>query len=486
MRHPARSDVDRRLPHHDGSPLHVSHRRPRSARSCACGCGCPTARRRHRAAHVGRHPVEPRTASRGSTRRRSSPRARRLAVVAGRRRGREPGARLPLAARGRRRPPALAEPARALDDRGARPRRLPARRARAGARVGGVERAVPGVPRPVRAVGGRGRPRDARLGDPGRAGTTRSISNRPARSAQFYGGDLDGVREHLDHLESLGVNLLYLTPVFPARSNHRYDASTFDHVDPLLGGDEALVAARRGGSRARHPGHRRPHVEPLGRRARVVPRGAGRPRGARASVLLLRRDDGIATSRGSACRACRSSTGARPNCAAGSSRAPTRSWREYLEAAVLARRLAHRRRQHDRPARRRTTSTLEVRQHDPPHDARRQPRHDPARRVDERRGSRLPGRRVARRDDVHAVHPAAVELAARAGQPRRRRHRVRAGGTVPTYTGVDFHAAHTRFAAGFPWRTRLAHHERTRHPRHPALRARMPGRAPCRSRSGSR
>ena len=59
------------------------------------------------------------------------------------------------------------------------------------------------------------------------------------------------MREHLDHLERLGVNLLYLTPVFPARSNHRYDASTFDEVDPLLGGDDALVrlveeAHRRG------------------------------------------------------------------------------------------------------------------------------------------------------------------------------------------------------------------------------------------------
>ncbi len=63
----------------------------------------------------------------------------------------------------------------------------------------------------------------------------------PGRSQQFYGGDLDGVREKLDHLTSLGVNLLYLTPVFPAASNHRYDASSFDRVDPLLGGDEALV-----------------------------------------------------------------------------------------------------------------------------------------------------------------------------------------------------------------------------------------------------
>ena len=58
---------------------------------------------------------------------------------------------------------------------------------------------------------------------------------------QLYGGDLDGVTEHLDHLERLGVNLLYLTPFFPARSNHRYDAHRFDQVDELLGGDAALA-----------------------------------------------------------------------------------------------------------------------------------------------------------------------------------------------------------------------------------------------------
>ncbi|WP_394554348.1 glycoside hydrolase family 13 protein [Agromyces sp. MMS24-JH15] len=63
----------------------------------------------------------------------------------------------------------------------------------------------------------------------------------PGRSHQVFGGDLDGVRERLDHLVGLGVDLLYLTPVFPARSNHRYDASTFDRVDDLLGGDDALV-----------------------------------------------------------------------------------------------------------------------------------------------------------------------------------------------------------------------------------------------------
>lgn len=56
---------------------------------------------------------------------------------------------------------------------------------------------------------------------------------------EYFGGDLDGIRAHLDHLEDLGAGVLYLTPVFPSASTHRYDATTFDSIDPLLGGDEA-------------------------------------------------------------------------------------------------------------------------------------------------------------------------------------------------------------------------------------------------------
>lgn len=59
---------------------------------------------------------------------------------------------------------------------------------------------------------------------------------------QLYGGDLAGVEAHLDHIAGLGANTVYLTPFFPAPSSHRYDASTFSHVDPLLGGDEALAS----------------------------------------------------------------------------------------------------------------------------------------------------------------------------------------------------------------------------------------------------
>lgn len=65
--------------------------------------------------------------------------------------------------------------------------------------------------------------------------------DRTHTAVQFYGGDLDGIRERLDHLAAVGATLLYLTPIFPARSNHRYDALSFDQVDPLLGGDEALI-----------------------------------------------------------------------------------------------------------------------------------------------------------------------------------------------------------------------------------------------------
>ncbi|HET7568557.1 MAG TPA: glycoside hydrolase family 13 protein [Gaiellaceae bacterium] len=59
-------------------------------------------------------------------------------------------------------------------------------------------------------------------------------------SREWFGGDLPGIEQRLDHVARLGANLLYLTPIFPAGSTHRYDATSFDAVDPLLGGDEAL------------------------------------------------------------------------------------------------------------------------------------------------------------------------------------------------------------------------------------------------------
>ncbi len=62
----------------------------------------------------------------------------------------------------------------------------------------------------------------------------------PKTARELFGGDLRGIAERLEHIERLGANALYLTPIFPATSTHRYDSTTFDRVDPVLGGDEAL------------------------------------------------------------------------------------------------------------------------------------------------------------------------------------------------------------------------------------------------------
>ena len=64
----------------------------------------------------------------------------------------------------------------------------------------------------------------------------------PNTAFELFGGDLPGVEQHLDHIESIHANVLYLTPFFPAGSTHRYDASSFAEVDPLLGGDAALAS----------------------------------------------------------------------------------------------------------------------------------------------------------------------------------------------------------------------------------------------------
>lgn len=65
---------------------------------------------------------------------------------------------------------------------------------------------------------------------------------------EIYGGDLKGVTERIDYLKALGVNVIYLNPVFSSISNHRYDASDYSKIDPILGtlGDfQDLVAVAK-------------------------------------------------------------------------------------------------------------------------------------------------------------------------------------------------------------------------------------------------
>ena len=56
----------------------------------------------------------------------------------------------------------------------------------------------------------------------------------------FFGGTLYGVAEKLDYIATLGVNMIYLSPVFEAYSNHKYDTGDYMKVDAMFGGDAAL------------------------------------------------------------------------------------------------------------------------------------------------------------------------------------------------------------------------------------------------------
>lgn len=63
--------------------------------------------------------------------------------------------------------------------------------------------------------------------------------------AEFYGGDLEGVRQKLDYLQDLGIEVIYFNPLFVSPSNHKYDAQDYEYIDPHYGkivndGGEAL------------------------------------------------------------------------------------------------------------------------------------------------------------------------------------------------------------------------------------------------------
>lgn len=67
---------------------------------------------------------------------------------------------------------------------------------------------------------------------------------RESGGVDFFGGDLPGIVQKMDYLEALGVNALYMTPIFPSYSNHRYNIHDFFNVDAHLGGNDALIALR--------------------------------------------------------------------------------------------------------------------------------------------------------------------------------------------------------------------------------------------------
>lgn len=56
----------------------------------------------------------------------------------------------------------------------------------------------------------------------------------------FYGGDLPGITEKLDYLQDLGINSIYLTPIFQSPSNHKYDTIDYEEVDAMFGTNRDL------------------------------------------------------------------------------------------------------------------------------------------------------------------------------------------------------------------------------------------------------
>src|SRR4051812_42343685 len=80
-----------------------------------------------------------------------------------------------------------------------------------------------------------------RNGDPANDPAGVNPWGSPPGLTNFMGGDLAGIREGIPYLRELGITGLYLTPIFDAASNHRYDTRDYLTIDPALGGDAELA-----------------------------------------------------------------------------------------------------------------------------------------------------------------------------------------------------------------------------------------------------
>jgi alpha-glucosidase len=67
------------------------------------------------------------------------------------------------------------------------------------------------------------------------------LPDRKQGVREFYGGDLEGIRQKLPYLQELGITALYLNPIFTSPSSHKYDTIDYETVDPHFGGNAAFV-----------------------------------------------------------------------------------------------------------------------------------------------------------------------------------------------------------------------------------------------------
>ncbi len=68
------------------------------------------------------------------------------------------------------------------------------------------------------------------------------LPDRRQGPREFYGGDLEGIRQKLDYLQDLGVTGLYLNPIFTSPSSHKYDTLDYYDIDPHFGSKETFAA----------------------------------------------------------------------------------------------------------------------------------------------------------------------------------------------------------------------------------------------------
>ncbi len=79
-----------------------------------------------------------------------------------------------------------------------------------------------------------------RKGDPQETSSAVQAWGEPPGRSSFFGGNIRGILQGLDHIQGLGASALYLTPVFHSPSNHKYDTTDYYVVDPRFGDERAL------------------------------------------------------------------------------------------------------------------------------------------------------------------------------------------------------------------------------------------------------
>jgi alpha-glucosidase len=65
-----------------------------------------------------------------------------------------------------------------------------------------------------------------------------SLPEQPAKNRDFFGGDIEGVRQKLTYLSGLGINTIYFNPIFHSPSNHKYDTQDYRTIDPHFASNE--------------------------------------------------------------------------------------------------------------------------------------------------------------------------------------------------------------------------------------------------------